>query len=208
MLFFIDLAGFLAGVLLGCQESAVRPAEKPVPERETPAARSGVEARLSGQDFAGIPDLHSTCYDDGDACPGGCDPHVVAHADTNGSARPHAPGSAAPDWKKCRVGADCEVCYGDDPQVGCILVRFRGSGPDIGRADYTAAWWARTCERDDLPATLARECRRIRDAATSLQAKQSCLADPTSAGCAGGHAGRGRRVCRPRGRSRLFAKQR
>lgn len=172
-----------------CSNPVGRAPEAEVPTSvttETPA--EVVPSEVSGVtrvDLAAIPDLQATCYDDGDACPGGCDPHVVANPQTNGTARLHAPGSSAPHWAKCRNGAACEVCFGDEPVPGCLDVTFRGSGPDPGRADFTASWWASTCQGDDLPTTLASECRRIRSGAGLLEGKVSCLANPAAPGCAG-----------------------
>lgn len=163
------------------EAEALAPVAAEAPTEAASPAATGV----TGGDLAGIADLQATCYDDGDACPGGCDPHVVAHPQTNGSARLHAPGSTAPHWAKCRNGDACEACFGDDPERGCLRVTFRGSGPDPGRADFSASWWANTCQRSDLPATLASECHRIRSGAVQLEGKRSCLANPAATGCEG-----------------------
>ena len=142
--------------------------------------RTAVRARdLRAQD-----DLHATCYDDGDSCPGDCDPHVVANNATNGTARFHAPGSRPGDWRACRNGQDCEVCFGDDP-ADCLTVTYRGTGPDAGRADFTAAFWAQICEEeDDLPTAVDTECDRIDSGSDRLRAV-SCLETPGAEGCEG-----------------------
>jgi len=142
-----------------------------------------VATRVRARDLAGQDELHATCYDDGDSCPGGCDEHVVANNATNGSARFHAPGSGAGDWRSCRDGLGCEVCFGDDPE-GCITLTYRGTGPDAGRADFTAAFWAGICQRGDLPDTLDDECTRIDNAAADLRAV-SCLQRPDAPSCVG-----------------------
>jgi hypothetical protein len=140
---------------------------------------TGVRAR----DLRGEEELHATCYDDGASCPGGCDPHVVANNATNGSARFHAPGSTPGDWQDCRNGQDCEVCFGDDP-ADCITVAYRGTGPDAGRADFTAEFWAELCGVEGLPEALAGECERIDSGSERLRAL-SCLDDPQADGCEG-----------------------
>ncbi len=135
------------------------------------------------QDLRGQAELHATCYDDGDSCPGGCDEHVVANSATNGTARYHAPGSTPGDWRDCRNGQDCEVCFGDDP-ADCITVTHRGSGPDAGRADFTASFWEDLCAVEDLPDELDGQCDRIEQSSENLRAV-SCLEDPDAAGCEG-----------------------
>jgi hypothetical protein len=143
----------------------------------------GLATRVRTQDLRGQAELQATCYDDGDACPGGCDAHVVANTATNGSARMHAPDSAPGAWQDCRNGQDCEVCFGSDP-ADCMTVTFRGTGPDAGRADFTAAFWAELCAVRDLPQALSGECDRIRTASAALGAV-SCLAQPDAPGCTG-----------------------
>jgi len=141
----------------------------------------GLETRVRARDLSGQNELHATCYDDGASCPGGCDEHVVANNATNGSARFHAPGSSAGDWLDCRNGQDCEVCFGGDP-ADCITVTYRGTGPDAGRADFTASFWEELCAVNDLPDALDDECDRIEGSGDQLRAV-SCLDDPTAAGC-------------------------
>ncbi len=143
----------------------------------------GHATQVRARDLQGQGELHATCYDDGDSCPGGCDAHVVANNATNGTARYHAPGSTPGNWQDCRRGQDCEVCFGDDP-ADCITVTHRGTGPDAGRADFTAAFWAELCALDNLPDTLDDECDRIEDGSDDLRAV-SCLEDPDAEGCEG-----------------------
>src|SRR5687768_1397818 len=71
-------------------------------------------------------EIKLTCYDDGAACPAGCDPHVVAHKKTNGSAAIHDPKSVPDAWAACKRGAVCEVCARPEE---CVTVQFRGGGP-------------------------------------------------------------------------------
>jgi hypothetical protein len=141
----------------------------------------GNPTAVRAQDLRGQAELHATCYDDGDSCPGDCDPHVVANNATNGTARYHAPGSTPGNWQDCRNGQDCEVCFGDDPD-DCITVTHRGTGPDAGRADFTASFWEELCALGDLPETLDAECERIEQGGEGLRAV-SCLEDPSAAGC-------------------------
>ena len=143
----------------------------------------GLDTAVRAQDLRGQNELHATCYDDGDSCPGGCDEHVVANNATNGTARYHAPGSTPGNWQDCRNGQDCEVCFGNDP-ADCITVTHRGTGPDAGRADFTASFWEELCAVDDLPDTLENECDRIENGSEDLRSV-SCLEDPTAAGCEG-----------------------
>ncbi len=141
----------------------------------------GNATAVRAQDLRSQDELHATCYDDGDSCPGGCDEHVVAHNTTNGTARYHAPGSTPGNWRDCRNGQDCEVCFGNDP-ADCITVTHRGTGPDAGRADFTASFWEELCALDDLPDTLDDECDRIEQGSDRLQTV-SCLEDHDYPGC-------------------------
>jgi hypothetical protein len=143
----------------------------------------GNATRVRAQDLRGQGELQATCYDDGASCPGGCDEHVVANNATNGTARFHAPGSTPGAWQDCRSGQDCEVCFGDDP-ADCLTVTYRGTGPDAGRADFTASFWEELCAVEDLPETLDDECDRI-DAGSDALRAISCLEDPSAAGCEG-----------------------
>ncbi len=141
----------------------------------------GNDTAVRAQDLRAQDELHATCYDDGDSCPGGCDAHVVANGRTNGTARYHAPGSSPGDWQDCRNGQDCEVCFGDDPD-DCITVTHRGSGPDAGRADFTASFWAELCAVNDLPEELDEQCDHIEQNSERLDAV-SCLENPSYPGC-------------------------
>lgn len=143
----------------------------------------GLATAVRARDLQGQDELHATCYDDGASCPGDCDEHVVANNATNGSARFHAPGSTPGRWRDCRNGQDCEVCFGDDP-ADCITVTYRGTGPDAGRADFTASFWEELCAVEDLPETLDDECDRIEDGSEGLSAI-SCLEQPDAPGCEG-----------------------
>jgi hypothetical protein len=128
--------------------------------------------------------LRPTCYDDGAACPGSCDAHVVAKKIENGTARLHAPGASAPTWTKCARDAACEVCLDSKPEH-CFQVPFRGYGPDPGRADFTATFWSTTCATEPGSPALAAECKRIRSAAAKLATRASCLTTPSHPACVG-----------------------
>ena len=143
----------------------------------------GLTTAVRAQDLRGQGELQATCYDDGASCPGGCDEHVVANNASNGSARFHAPGSSAGNWQDCRNGQDCEVCFGNDP-ADCITVTYRGTGPDAGRADFTASFWEELCAVQGLPDALDDECDRIEGGSDGLRAV-SCLEAPDAAGCEG-----------------------
>ncbi|MEM9840136.1 MAG: hypothetical protein AAF830_13400, partial [Pseudomonadota bacterium] len=100
-----------------------------------------------------------TIYDDGLACPGGCDAHVVLHPSVNGTVnafRPPADSRRQP--QKCVSGEPCFVCFGRGGDT-CALATYRGSGPPENKFDFTTDYYRANCGRDDLPEALRGACR-------------------------------------------------
>jgi hypothetical protein len=147
-------------------------------------AAAFAETNVTARDLEHAAPLRPTCYDDGAACPGSCDAHVVAKEIENGTARLHAPGASAANWTKCARNADCEVCLDGEPEH-CFRVMFRGHGPESGRADFTATFWSGVCATEPASPTLAGECRRIRSGAARFATRKSCLAEPNRTACVG-----------------------
>lgn len=69
--------------------------------------------------------IRLTVYDDGRACPGNCDAHVVFREDLNGSDFAHIPGTQK---GKCVDGQKCEICI-ESGRKQCLEVTYRGAGP-------------------------------------------------------------------------------
>lgn len=108
--------------------------------------------------------MTATIYDDGIACPGGCDAHVVLHKSVNGAGNAYAPpisSRLAP--QKCRTGETCIICFGVEGS-SCMEALYRGTGPPIGRFDFTPAFYEAACAAASIPDALAAECRRLESA--------------------------------------------
>lgn len=128
--------------------------------------------------------MTATAYEDGIACPGGCDAHVVFHPDLNGTANAYAPPMASrrsPD--KCVSGEACVICF-DMAGSSCMTLRYRGSGPPRGRFDFTPALLELYCGLAETPEALARQCAAIAATSRRYQGRRNCIADKASAECA------------------------
>lgn len=130
-------------------------------------------------------EMKATLYDDGLACPGGCDAHVVFHPSHNGTANAYAPQSRRNTPAKCANGSDCVICFGAAPET-CMTALYRGAGPARGRFDMTPALFESRCADASLPPAFAAECRRLQNAATRLgyDRRVNCVADPQEPRCA------------------------
>jgi hypothetical protein len=140
---------------------------------------AGVPARAQAPAVRMTP----TAYDDGLACPGGCDAHVVFHASHNGTRNafdPASPRSSAP--APCRPGLACRICFGEE-EASCTVAVYRGDGPPPGRLDFTTSFFAQRCGDADLPTPLAAYCRFIAEKAGELRARVSCFASPGDPRC-------------------------
>lgn len=112
--------------------------------------------------------MTATMYDDGRACPGGCDAHVVFHPDHNGAANAFAPPiDSRGSPQRCRSGEDCVICFAAAAE-SCMLARYRGSGPPRGRFDFTPAFFESRCGDAGVPAAFSEVCRSIESAISSL----------------------------------------
>lgn len=160
------LVGLVAMMLAGCAGSGpTSPA--PAVEAPAPAPAAAVAMKI-------------TLYDDGLACPGGCDAHVVFHPSHNGTLNAFAPPRAAPTaLQKCQPGGRCMICF-DADIANCMVATYRGSGPTRGRFDMTPALFEQGCGRPGLPAAFAAECARLSDAALRLgyERRINCVAEP------------------------------
>lgn len=129
--------------------------------------------------------MRATLYDDGLACPGDCDAHVVfapRHNGTRNAFRPPlADRSAAQD---CAVGAQCMICF-DKPDRSCFTALYRGNGPPEGIFDFTPAFFTAHCGRPDLPARFAAACRDLEAAVIRLgyDRRMNCFATPSDESC-------------------------
>lgn len=148
--------------LLGCA-----PVGDDLRDVNNPAATfGGTEAEEPGEVRRNVPPSTSqartlvpSIYDDGLACPGGCDPHVVLHPSVNGTVNaflPPAESRAQP--QECVSGKPCFVCFGQGGET-CTLVTYRGSGPPPDRLDFSAEFYRENCQRTDLPVALKDACR-------------------------------------------------
>jgi len=58
-------------------------------------------------------ELKLTIYDDGLSCPSNCDSHVVFHKNLNGTQYAHQVNFLAPNFTKCSLNSECEICFND-----------------------------------------------------------------------------------------------
>lgn len=128
----------------------------------------------------------ATMYNDGRACPGGCDAHVVFPPSLNGTANAFLPPLAnrgtAQDHA-CVNGQPCMICF-DETDTSCIAVMYRGSGPPDGKFDFTPAFFNAWCPKSTMPAALVSECARIGEAERSYASRINCFATPDADACA------------------------
>jgi hypothetical protein len=101
-----------------------------------------------------------TLYDDGIACPGGCDAHVVFSEKHNGTANAFLPGTSRTNPGNCTVGDNCVICF-DESDDSCMEATYRGGGPPAGRFDFTPAFFTKTCPLPRLPEVLKVMCQRM-----------------------------------------------
>jgi hypothetical protein len=126
--------------------------------------------------------MRVTGYDDGSACPGGCDAHVVFDDRHNGTRNAFAPGSSRDDPRPCRPGAACRICFAE-AAASCTTVRYRGDGPAPGRFDFTPAFFRARCGAPDLPAALVRHCGELHRLEAELASRVDCFERPRHPRC-------------------------
>ena len=122
-----------------------------------------------------------TIYDDGLACPGGCDAHVVFHPTLNGTPFAHAPQSKPGTYDTCTPNTACRLCF--DGATSCMDVIYRGDGPHPRAFDFTPAFYEETCGKPDLPAVLATQCRMLGQAKKKLEGRINCIRSPDDPAC-------------------------
>jgi hypothetical protein len=128
-------------------------------------------------------DFTATVYDDGLACPGDCDAHVVfapAHNGTRSAFLPPLSGRSAP--RPCINGQSCVICFSDD-DASCVEVTYRGSGPPKNRFDLTPAFLAATCPSADLPKQIANLCTTLAPLVARYAKRANCFAEPDRNEC-------------------------
>ncbi len=129
-------------------------------------------------------DITPTIYDDGMACPGGCDAHVVMHRDHNGTHHAFLPSSSAAQPKKCINGEPCRICFSDDPS-SCVTATYRGSGPPKGKFDFTPQFYAEHCGKKGIPALLTGQCEALDQAIRThgYDQRLNCFDRPEDSRC-------------------------
>lgn len=124
----------------------------------------------------------ATIYDDGKSCPGNCDAHVVFYPTHNGTRNAFDPASSRSAPQKCVIGKKCKICFSEDAS-SCMLATYRGAGPEVGRFDFTPAFYEENCPKSDLPAVFARQCRSAVPAVNKLKNEVNCIANPGHEKC-------------------------
>lgn len=128
------------------------------------------------------PNMEPTVYDDGRACPNGCDAHVVFHPAHNGTSRAFDPSSQRSSPRKCVAGQPCTICF-SEAASSCMTATYRGAGPPRGRFDFTPAFYEENCPKPGLPQVFAAQCSAARAALPALQNKVNCVATPEHEKC-------------------------
>ncbi|HEX8474116.1 MAG TPA: hypothetical protein VF666_08800 [Pyrinomonadaceae bacterium] len=126
--------------------------------------------------------MQPTIYDDGKSCPGGCDAHVVFNAVHNGTRNAFDPSSSRSAPRKCRVGRQCKICFSAN-DASCMTALYRGGGPDVGRFDFTPAFYEENCTRTGLPEQFAAKCRSAAPIIERLKTQVNCIINPTHEKC-------------------------
>lgn len=127
-------------------------------------------------------DMIATVYDDGKACPGGCDAHVVFHPDHNGTRNAFDPSSSRSAPRKCVAGRPCRICF-SEADDSCMLATYRGGGPAFGRFDFTPAFYEENCARAGLPASFEANCRSAETRIVELRRLVNCVENPGHERC-------------------------
>lgn len=126
--------------------------------------------------------IRLTMYDDGMSCPGQCDAHVVFHPSLNGTAFAHRPGALKAPFAKCTAGEQCELCL-ESGLKQCLLVMYRGAGPDRDTFDLTPAFFQQACAGTPSPAHLAAKCAQMKKEQAGLNGRINCFSQPEHAQC-------------------------
>ncbi|EMG2118666.1 hypothetical protein V4Z64_005170 [Pseudomonas aeruginosa] len=124
--------------------------------------------------------IRLTVYDDGRACPGNCDAHVVFREDLNGSDFAHIPGTQK---GKCVDGQKCEICI-ESGRKQCLEVTYRGAGPTGKTFDLTPSFFREACEPTPAQPALAAKCKALIKEVHALDGRINCIATPDNAKCA------------------------
>lgn len=125
-----------------------------------------------------------TLYDDGMACPGDCDAHVVFHRSLNGTEFAHSPVTGKDSFEACTRGELCQICF-EQGRRQCMLARYRGSGPGPMTFDFTPAFFREKCAADGIPQRLRAHCETMRQTARSWHSRINCIKNPQRAECKG-----------------------
>lgn len=129
--------------------------------------------------------MQVTMYDDGLACPGNCDAHVVfapRHNGTRNAFQPPLARRSAPE--DCTVHHTCMICL-DERDESCFPVVYRGGGPPEGTFDFTPAFFSAYCRLSNLQAQLAAICRDLYAVVVRLgyDRRTNCFSSPTDGDC-------------------------
>lgn len=119
-------------------------------------------------------EMAATIYDDGKACPGGCDSHVVFSERHNGTLNAYDPAGSRNDPKPCRSGEKCRICF-TNSETSCLEAIYRGGGPPENRFDFTPAFFSESCDRSDLPSPLLAKCQELKKTAAILKTRINCF---------------------------------
>jgi hypothetical protein len=128
-------------------------------------------------------EMMATIYDDGKACPGNCDAHVVFDRSNNGTSNAYDPSSKRTTPEKCRIGQTCTICFSDAAE-SCMSALYRGAGPGIDRFDFTPAFYEQNCNKTGLPIQFTQVCTTLAARMKKYEAQVNCILTPDDKRCA------------------------
>ena len=126
--------------------------------------------------------IRLTVYDDGLACPAGCDAHVVFHPSLNGTEFAHAPSTPSAPFAPCTRGQTCRLCLESGGRQ-CLEATYRGTGPGRDTFDFTPRFYETACAGMPEQPLLAQKCETLRAAARRLDGRVNCIAQPSAPLC-------------------------
>ncbi|EPY6702279.1 hypothetical protein AAHU49_06900 [Klebsiella quasipneumoniae subsp. quasipneumoniae] len=124
-----------------------------------------------------------TIYNDGNACPGNCDAHVVFPDVMNGTEYAHDPlRSSNGKYEKCINGHECTICL-ESGEKQCLGTIYRGTGPHANTFDFTPAFYQMACNTVPKQSILAKQCNVINKNQNYLKRKTNCITNPKDQKC-------------------------
>lgn len=131
--------------------------------------------------------MQATAYDDGNSCPEECKKsHVVFAKRHNGTANAYHPKKSQPEanppkYEPCEEKHECKICFKENSD--CLLVKYMGQGPPVGKFDFPVVFYKANCHRQDLPPQLKNFCAYINKHVARYDGRINCFKNPLDKNC-------------------------